>query len=282
VTSPPRVLRLPARSLVFDVRVGGPDDGEPTLLLHGFPQHAGMWSQVEPSLHAARLRTIAPDQRGYSPGARPELVEAYRVSECVADALSILDGLGVDRAHVVGHDWGALVAWHLAGLHADRLRTLTAISVPHPRALSAALVTDADQRERSSYVRLFRRVGRAEDVLLADGAARLRALFAGVDAGRAESYVAPMLAPGALTAALNWYRAISVRDAVGPGPVSVPTTFIWSDGDIAIGATAAEGCAAHVSGDFRFVRLPGVSHWVPDESPHAVAGAVLARILPTP
>ena len=267
---------IDARGLTFDVAAGGPEDGPAVLLLHGFPQHAGEWEQVVPPLHAAGLRTYALNQRGYSPGARPAAVEDYRITECVADAVAVLDALNVDAAHVVGHDWGAMVAWHLAAGHPDRVRTLTAVSVPHPAAFAQALATDADQQQRSAYIQLFREPGKAEQVLLADDAAALRAVFAGVDAARADSYVEPMREPAALIAALNWYRAMS-RDDVA-GPVTVPTTFVWSDGDVAIGRTAAESCAAHVTGDYRFVALKDVTHWIPDEAPSEVAQAVLARI----
>lgn len=269
------VVRVPARGLVFDVRVGGSADGPAVLLLHGFPQHSVMWAGVVPALHAAGLRTIAPDQRGYCAGARPSGVESYRMRECVADALALLDALGAEVAHVVGHDWGALVGWHLAARYPQRVATLTALSVPHPHAFARALADDPDQRERSAYIGLFRQAGKAEQVLLRDDAAALRGLFAPIDG---EPYVRRMLAPGALTAALNWYRAMSRDDVAGLGPVSVPTTYLWGDADIAVGRAAAEACAAQVSGEYEFVALPGISHWAPDEAPDAVAEAVLRRI----
>jgi pimeloyl-ACP methyl ester carboxylesterase len=263
--------------LSFDVHTGGPEGGAPVLLLHGFPQHSGEWDGVLPALHTAGLRTYALDQRGYSAGARPEAVEDYRLAECVADAVAVLDALGVDAAHVVGHDWGSLVAWHLAARHPDRVRTLTAVSVPHPAAMAYALATDADQRERSAYIGLFRQAGTAERVLLDEDARALRQLLTGVGAERVDAYAEPMLVPGALTAALNWYRALSSADSVAE-PVTLPTTFVWSDGDVAIGRTAADACAAQVSGDYRLVVLPGVTHWIPDEAPAALAQAVLDRV----
>jgi pimeloyl-ACP methyl ester carboxylesterase len=259
------------------------------LLLHGFPQHSGEWELVIPALHAADLRTYAIDQRGYSPGARPtdagpaggrppDRPHPYAIAECTADVLSIMDELGLDAAHVVGHDWGALVGWHLAARHPARVRTLTAVSVPHPLAMAHALADDPEQRERSAYVRLFRQAGKAEEVLLADGARRLRRLLAGVPADRVEAYVAPMLEPGALTGALGWYRAISPDDVAGLGAVPVPTTYLWSDADTAIGRTAATDCARHVTGDYRFVPVTGVSHWIPDEAPQIVVDEVLRRL----
>jgi pimeloyl-ACP methyl ester carboxylesterase len=272
-------MRISARGLSFDVRVAGPADGVAVVLLHGFPQHAGEWDLVTPALEAAGLRTYAVDQRGYSPGARPPEAADYAIAECTADVVSVMDALHLDSAHIVGHDWGAVVGWHLSVRHPARVRTLTAVSVPHPLAMAHALSSDPDQRERSAYVRLFRRADRAEDVLLADGARRLRRLLTGVPADRVEGYVRPMLAPGALTGALGWYRAISAADLEGLGPSTVSTTFVWSDGDLAIGPTAARECARHVTGEYRFVPLAGVSHWIPDEAPQALADEILRRIL---
>ncbi|GIJ78454.1 Pimeloyl-ACP methyl ester carboxylesterase [Micromonospora phaseoli] len=271
-------MRIDARGLRFEVTAGGPEQGEPVLLLHGFPQHSGEWDAVSPVLHAAGLRTYALDQRGYSPQARPTQVEAYRLGELVADAVAVLDALGVATAHVVGHDWGAIVGWALAATRPDRVRTLTAVSVPHPAAMAHALAHDPQQKARSAYMLLFRQPVVAEKTLLALGAAGLRRLLHGVgDATRVAGYADPMREPGALTAALNWYRAMSRGELAAVGPVAVPTTYVWSDGDVAIGGVAAQACAAHVTGDFRFVELAGVTHWIPDAAPTPLAEAILAR-----
>src|SRR5215217_1214931 len=141
-------MEIKARGMTFDVYEGGPADGEPVLLLHGFPQDHREFDLVLPRLHAAGLRTYAMDQRGYSPGARPADVSAYRMPEQTADALAVLDALGVESAHVIGHDWGAQVGWLLAAHHPERVRTLTAISVPHPMALRLALRVRPSQRLR--------------------------------------------------------------------------------------------------------------------------------------
>jgi pimeloyl-ACP methyl ester carboxylesterase len=271
-------MQVAANGLTFDVRLSGPAGGTPVLMLHGFPQHGGMWSEVVPALNAAGLRTIAPDQRGYSPGARPADPAAYKMAECVADALGLLDALGVDTAHVIGHDWGAVVGWHLAGRYPDRVRTLTAISVPHPAAHGQAIREDPDQASRSEYVALFRQVDKAERILLEDDAQRLRAMFRGVDPARIEEYVRPLQQPGALTGPLSWYRALSRSDLDGLGRVAVPTTYVWSDRDVAVGRRAAEACAGWVSGEYRFVEIRGVSHWIPDEVPDVVVSTSLDRI----
>ncbi|HEY2793117.1 MAG TPA: alpha/beta hydrolase [Micromonosporaceae bacterium] len=274
-------MRISVRGLTFDVSQTGPDMADPedvpVLLLHGFPQNASMWDQVTPVLHANGRSTIAPDQRGYSSGARPSDVDAYAMPECVADAVAILDELDVPVVDLVGHDWGAIVGWHLAAKHPERVNTYTAVSVPHPVAFGQALADDEDQKRRSAYFGLFRQAGHAEDVLLEDHAARITAMFAGCPTERIEEFVAPMRDRATLTGALNWYRAMTPATMTCPA-VSVPITFVWGEGDPAIGAAAARSCGAHVEGDYRFVPLGGVSHWVTEEAPGALTEAILARI----
>jgi pimeloyl-ACP methyl ester carboxylesterase len=272
-------VKIFVRGLAFEVSVAGPEGDIPVLLLHGWPQNATMWDQIAPILHANGRPTIAPDQRGYSPGARPSDVDAYAMAECVDDILALLDELEAPVVDVVGHDWGSIVAWHLAAEHPDRVRTLTAVSVPHPTAFGAAIATDEDQQQRSAYIQLFRQPGRAEDVLLEDNAARLTAIFAGIAPDRIEDFVAPLRDRDALTASLNWYRAMT-PETMSCGRVTVPTTFVWGESDIAVGVVAARSCGAQVDGDYRFVPLVGVGHWIAEEAPGALSDAILARIEP--
>lgn len=273
--------QITARGLTFDVLAGGPADGMPVLLLHGFPQDSREWDLVTPGLHRAGLRTYALDQRGYSPGARPAAAGDYKIAQCAADAVAVLDRLGVDAAHVVGHDWGALVAWYLAIRHADRVRTLTAVSVPHPLA-SAEALRRPSQLLRSSYVGLFRRPGLAERVLLAGDGAALRWMMRQAGAERAARYAAAMREPGRLTGGLNWYRALSRADLAELGPATLPTTYVWSTRDPALGPVAARRCAAHVTGDYRFVVLRGISHWIPDEAADVLTDVILHRVAAVP
>lgn len=276
------LLRTDVGDLTFDVRVDGPEDGRPVLLLHGFPQTSGCWSAVTPLLASAGLRTYAPDQLGYSPGARPADPDAYTAQNLAQVTADLMTALDIPVADVVGHDWGANVAWTLAAWHTDRVRSLTAVSVPHPAAYTAAFRVDPEQKERSAYIRLFWQEGKAEEVLLADDARRLRRMLLGSDGETGvpveavDEYVAVLSAPGALTAALNWYRAMSSDNRVDP--VTVPTTYVWSDADVAIGRTAAEACEQFVTGDYRFVALPGVTHWIPEEAPEQLAAAILGRV----
>jgi pimeloyl-ACP methyl ester carboxylesterase len=275
------LLRVDVGDLTFDVRADGPGDGRPVVLLHGFPETSASWAAVTPRLAEAGLRTYAVDQLGYSPGARPQEVDAYATTNLAQVTADLMTAMDVPVADVVGHDWGANVAWALAAWHPDRVRSLTAVSVPHPAAFAAAFRSDPEQKERSSYIRLFWQPGRAEEVLLADDARRLRRMYGSgsgwaVDPEAVDEYVAVLSAPGALTAALNWYRAMSSATPVDD--VAVPTTYVWSDADMAIGRVAAEGCAAHVTGDYRFVELAGISHWVPEQAPDQLAAAILDRV----
>src|SRR4051794_4330182 len=278
---PGELLSVDVGDLTFDVRADGPENGPPVLLLHGFPETSLSWAAVTPLLTTAGMRVYAPDQLGYSPGARPAEVGAYSTPNLAQVTADLMTALDAPQAHVVGHDWGANVAWALGAWHPDRVLSLTAVSVPHPAAYTAAFRADPEQKERSGYIRLFWQEGKAEEVLLADGARRLRRMLGteaetGVPAEAVDEYVAVLSAPGALTAALNWYRAMSSGPRVDP--VGVPTTYVWSDGDVAIGRVAAEGCAAHVTGDYRFVALPGVTHWIPEQAPDQLAAAILDRV----
>ena len=258
----------------FDALAAGPADGELVLCLHGFPQFADAWTPLLETLGAAGYRAVAFDQRGYSPGARPEGAAAYAMPHLVADVIAIADSLGAARFHLIGHDWGGAVAWAVAGAHADRLKTLTVLSTPHPEALTAAIRSDPDQQTRSAYMLLFRAAeGVAETFLLADGAANLRAAYQGkVAADQVDSIVARLSAPGALTAALNWYRAMGDNPLVGH--IIVPTLFAWGDRDQALGRTAALDTARCVEGPYRFEAIEGGSHWLIDERPDAIIALI--------
>jgi pimeloyl-ACP methyl ester carboxylesterase len=269
-------MQVAARGLTFDVTLGGPAAGAPVLLLHGFPQDHREFDLMIPRLHAAGLRTIVYDQRGYDAGARPEGVAAYRLSEAAADAIAVLDALGIEKAHVIGHDWGAQVAWILASSQAGRVETLTAVSVPHPRALGLALRSRPSQRARFAYMGVFRSPV-AERLLLARNGAALRAMMRAIG-DRAGLYADAMREPGRLTGALNWYRALERSQLAAVGTITVPTTYVWSDQDPVVGLTAALRTADWVEADYQLVAFKGIGHWVPEEAPGALADAALARV----
>jgi pimeloyl-ACP methyl ester carboxylesterase len=252
--------------LVFSARAAGPDEGRPVLLLHGFPETSRCWvSQLE-ALGDAGFRAVAFDQRGYSPGARPDDLAAYKPAALVSDVLQVADACGFERFDLVGHDFGGMVAWMVAGHHPDRVRTLTVASTPHPAAFRASYERSSDQNERSGYMRSFRAAerGEAESQLLADEAAALRSAYAGLDAEAVDEYVDVLLQPGALVAAIDWYRSMSGAASAATPPSPVPTLYVWSDQDPALGRDAAEATADLVSGPYRFEVLEGVGHWIPE------------------
>jgi pimeloyl-ACP methyl ester carboxylesterase len=265
--------------LTFDVLDAGPSDGEPVVLLHGFPQDATAWDRVSPALHQHGLRTLAPHQRGYSPLARQRGRSRYTLRETTKDVLSLLDAAGLEHAHVVGHDWGGIAAWALGAWHPDRVTTLTVLSVPHPAAMTRAMVT-SDQALRSSYVGLFQLPLLPERLLLAGGGAVLRRMLrsGGLPQDAADRYVARMREPEALSCALGWYRALpwSGRDPVGK--VRVPTLHLWSTGDAFLGRTATEATGQFVDAPYRLEILDDVSHWIPELAPDWVAKHVTAHV----
>ncbi|OLT52418.1 alpha/beta fold hydrolase [Cellulosimicrobium sp. CUA-896] len=271
MTDDPRVTSLRRGGLVFDVHDDGPLDGEPVVLLHGFPEDSSSWSRVVPLLHDAGLRTVALDQRGYSPGARPLARGAYRLDFLVQDVLALLDRTG--PAHVVGHDWGGVVSWALAAWAPARVRSLTVLSTPHPGALSRSLVR-SNQGLRSLYVAVLQLPALPEALLGRALPSLLRR--SGVPGEDADRYAARMRDPGALRAALHWYRALPLsRTPVAD--VTVPTTYVWGARDPALGRRAAEDTERFVRAPYRFVELDA-GHWLPEVAVDDVAGAVTDRV----
>jgi pimeloyl-ACP methyl ester carboxylesterase len=267
--------------LTFDVVDAGPADGEVIVLLHGFPETSASWERVIPGLVGAGYRVLAPDQRGYSPGARPRGRRAYVVAELAADVMALADQAGAERFHLVGHDWGGAVAWAVATDHADRLRTLAVLSTPHPQAMVRSF-TRSTQGLRSWYMGFFQLPGVPERMMLArDGRAFRRSLTrGGLPSDLVERYYEKLRQPGAMTAALNWYRAIpfQTRSARRPDKVTVPTLYVWSTGDFALGRAAADLTGRYVSGPYQFEVLEGVSHWIPEEAPDDVVRLVLEHM----
>ncbi len=239
-------------------------DGVPVLLLHGWPDSARLWRHQVPVLAARGYRVITPDLRGFGRSERPAEVRSYELRNVVGDISGLLDQLGVQTAHVVGHDWGAAVAWLTAILRPDLVRTLTVISVPHP--LAPATVR---QREMAWYQLFFQFYGVAEATIQHDDWAWLRMMTRGDgDLGQA---IENLSRPGALTASLNWYRANVAPRMPGPAPalppVAAPTLGIWPAGDHYLDGERMKSSGEFVQGPWRYEEIPGASHWVPLDAP---------------
>jgi pimeloyl-ACP methyl ester carboxylesterase len=253
-------------------------DGRPVLLLHGFPDSARVWRHQVPALCAAGFRVIVPDLRGYGRSDKPADVAAYAMPHLVADVHAVLHAAGVERAHVVGHDWGASLAWALAIASPQRVDHLAVLSVGHPAAFAGA---GFRQREKSWYMLLFQFAGVAERWLSDDNWANLRNWAGHPDT---DEVIAELEASGSLTPALNWYRAnVAPETLLRPrtsAPVQAPTLGVWSERDLALTEAQMTGSERYVLGPWRYERIDGAGHWMQLEVPDRVNG-LLVDFLPS-
>lgn len=278
-----RLTSFTRGGLEFDVVDSGPIDGPVIVALHGFPQTATSLTALTALLNARGYRTVAPDQRGYSPGARPRGRRAYRVPELVGDVVALVDAIGRGPVHLVGHDWGAMVAWSMASTRPELVRTLVTVSVPHPGAYLRSLFT-SNQLALSYYMALFQ-IPMVPERVLRTRPALLDGLLA--KSGMTQDAIArvhsEIVDGGALTGAMNWYRAVlSVAPGMVSGPVAVPVTHVWSTGDTALSRRGAELTERHVVGDYRLAVIDGASHWLPEERPAELAELISDRVESVP
>jgi pimeloyl-ACP methyl ester carboxylesterase len=253
-------LRIPTPAGVFDAVAAGPAYGQKVMLLHGFPESGIEWEHQLCSLAAAGYRAVAPDQRGYSPGVRPAAIEDYWLDYAVDDVVAMADSLGWQRFDLVGHDWGAAVAWIAAARYARRIRSLTAVSVPHLGAFAEALRADPVQQQASKYMDFFRQpTPIPENEMLAKPL-----VLPGVPQAKSDEYRRRLAQPGALTAALNWYRA---NDFMGyEQRVTVPTLFVASTKDPFVAPSGVQATKNWVTGRYSLENLAGIGHNIPEEA----------------
>ena len=276
-----------APGLTFDALVTGQPGAPLVLLLHGFAESMNCWRAQVAALAAAGYRAVAPSQRGYSPGARPDTDDSahYHIERLMDDAMAIsaMSDHGDRRFHLVGHDWGGSIAWALADRFPDRLASLTVLSRPHPNAFNRALqMPDGDQALLSRHHKAFLEAG-AADLLLADNAKwlRVRLSAGGVPSASIEAHLAVLGNKDAMEAALAWYRARgAIRSPLGP--IGVPTLYIWGDADDTVGQVAAEGTGDFVTAPYRFEVLPGVGHFAADQVPDRVSELLLEQMAAHP
>lgn len=257
----------------FEVTEEG--SGEPLLMLHGFPDSAHLWRHQIPPLVSAGYRVIAPDQRGFGGSDKPQEVEAYALTEVLGDAIALLDHFDIERARVVSHDWGAAVGWALAAFHPQRVVSHAALSVGHLTSLWNAGLA---QRRLAWYMLLFMRRGEAEEILMREDWAFFRDLWQ--HHPEMDTWLGDLSRPGALTAALNWYRANVDIDTWTPEGwvmprVTVPTMGIWSSGDLYLTEAQMVGSGDFVDSAWRYERLEGATHWLMLDRPDAVTSLLL-------
>lgn len=260
-------MKVDSGGVTLDVEVHGA--GRPALLIHGFPDSKRLWTKQVPALVDAGFQVITYDQRGYGASDQPEAIDAYSVVYLAMDATAVLDAVGVARAHVVGHDWGAAVAWATASFAPDRVDHLVALSVGHPSAFRGA---GPAQREKSWYMLLFQFHPQAEQWLSMDNWANFREWAKHPDV---EAVITDLERDGSLTPGLNYYRAnVGPDSLIGPPlelpPIQAPTMGVWSSGDIALTETQMTSSAAYCANGFRYERLDGPGHWMQWEAPEAV------------
>ena len=263
------MIQIPVGQLMFDAAVAGPEDGDLVIMLHGFPQSWFEYRHQIPILAEMGFRVVVPNQRGYSPGARPQGVDAYVMPNLVGDVLGMADWLGREHFHLIGHDWGAAVAWYTALVSPGRVRSVVTISVPHPFAFGEALSSPSGQQaSMSGYMETFRAAD-AEERFLANDAALLRGIYngSGNSAEENQVYLDLLGSQEAIGGALNWYRAMIAQSAMPTlTPIGMPTTYVWSTGDVALGREGAELTAKYIEGPYRFAILEGIGHWVPEQA----------------
>ncbi len=269
--------------LTFDVLVAGEDGAPLVLLLHGFAESLHCWRAQLAALADMGYRAIAPGQRGYSSGARPDPRDPsrYHMDRLMEDAMAIVAACGYERQrfHLAGHDWGGSIAWALADLYPDRLASLTVLSRPHPNAFNRALLLpDGDQLRRSRHHSAFLELDAADKVLADDCKwLRERLAAAGVPGFAVEQHLAVLGNTDAMEAALAWYRA---RGAIRTplGPTRVPTLYIWGNADDTVGRAAAEGTVDFIAAPYRFVELEDVGHFAAEQAPERVSELMLAHL----
>jgi pimeloyl-ACP methyl ester carboxylesterase len=273
------------------VQLGGPEEAEPIVLLHGFPESHRTWRAVAPDL-ARDYRIVAPDQRGFAGSDKPQSVEEYKVDKIIADLLALADALGIGRFTLVGHDWGGAVAWAAALRHPDRVKRLVIVNAPHPLLFQRSVIEDEAQRAASQYIRAFRNP-------LMDAGIRAMGLDTFFDKTFAshadtskippeerQAYLDEWGEEGALTAMLNWYRAseivvpetgekasLPLWTRVPFPPVKVPTLVVWAMRDKALLPVQLEGLNDLVD-DLRIVAVADAGHFVPWERPEPVIAAI--------
>lgn len=269
-----------ANGFEFRCRFAG-SEGEPVILLHGLPETSAQWSELIVELVGAGYRCLAPDQRGYSPGARPASVDEYALDRLASDVVAIADECGVERFHLVGHDWGAAAGWAVVRDHARRVASWAALSVPHLASYGAAFELP-EHRANVAYIDSMLVPGKVEEELSRNGFEHLHQLWASVAPQYAADYESVFTQPGALTATLNWYRAnFANRDqrarSFAPFDVSTPSLTIWGNGDPYIGRPATIGERDFMRGPYRFAELDA-GHWLMHEAKERCHREIVANV----
>lgn len=278
-SDPQGYTTIKANGLEFAVDIRGDKTDTPVILLHGFPESAVMWDKFMDELTANGYYAIAPNQRGYSAGARPEDVDQYKLKYLSSDIVAIADQLGLEKFHVIGHDWGAAVGWTVSAENPDRVISYAAISVPHVDAFGKAYREDPSQFESSAYIRFFQKAILPEFMLAKSDYKALKSIWSSHDEAEINHYISILGQENALKSAVNWYRAnFSVfTDDKGIGKVNVPVTFIWGAQDHALKRSGVMDTKNYVDGEYKFIEMDA-THWIIQEKYQELAGNLLTHL----
>lgn len=265
-------------NLVFTCRVAGKDNTGPTvILLHGFPETSKMWSKLLPFLSAKNYRVIAPDQRGYSSGARPLKVKDYSAHKLAQDVINIADSFGAKKFHLVGHDWGSAIGWYLSAFNKNRIISYSALAVPHLDAFGDAILNDRIQKKKSTYIKFFRIRFLPEIFFKMSNYANLKRIWTSSDDQEINSYMSVFSQKNALKTALHWYRATKLNSPTKIGDIHVPTLMIYGKKDLAIGEKAVDETKKYMKGPY-FLKKTNLTHWLIQDSFETISKEILNHI----
>ena len=263
-------------NLTFTCRVSGLENtGETVILLHGFPSTSHMWHELIDFLSNENYRVIAPNQRGYSQGARPSEISEYHIDNLVQDVLDIADAMDADKFHLIGHDWGSAVGWAVTATNKDRILTWTALSVPHLDAFGDAIVNDERQEEKSYYIDIFRMKFIPELYFKFLNYRNLKNIWSSSSEMQIEKYMNVFGQRKAITGALNWYRANEFDRKIGD--IYVPTLMIYGLNDAAIAEKGVDETEKYIKAPYTLKKL-NVSHWIMQESFEEVSVFILDHL----
>jgi pimeloyl-ACP methyl ester carboxylesterase len=277
-----QIVNKEVNGMTFKCRVAGDPNAEPVILLHGFPETSHMWIPLLERLAENGYYGIAPDQRGYSVNARPTDVKEYEIEKLVSDVVGLADAFGIDKFQLIGHDWGSAIGWGVVAFHPERVKSWTALSVPHLKAFSDAVRFDKKQKKMSQYMGFFQLRGIPEWIMLRKDRAMLKKTWRESSEEEKEDYLNVMGNKPGLKAALAWYRANYKVLKKGQKmdnylEVNTPTLLLWGKKDFAIGPVGVEGTAQYMKGPYQRIDL-GASHWLIQEAFEECAGPILTHL----
>ena len=266
------------KDLIFKCRVNGLNNfGSGVILLHGFPETSKMWSKLIQFLSDNNYKVIAPDQRGYSPNARPSSLKEYKINKLAQDVIDIANAFNFKKFHLVGHDWGSAIGWFLCAIYSKKIITYTPLSVPHLDAFGDAIKNDIIQKKKSFYLKWFRMKFLPEFYFKILNYKNLKSLWRSSDKKEIDSYIKVFSQKNTLTTALNWYRANNFKGKRKIGKINVPILMIYGTKDMAIGEKAIDETKNYVDAPYRLLKIKA-SHWLIQDSFDLISNEILNHL----